>query len=94
MKAALGLQAARTRADSSVADEPWLRFRCVGCWCDVCWEQATAAVRVVPGVEVVRLDAGREMLVVKRSGPVAEAVVATLEQTFGYCVTLLDKGAN
>lgn len=99
MKAALGLPSdaagsGAPRADSAVADEPWLRFHCVGCWCECCFESVPAVVRQIAGVEVVRLDAGREMLLVKRSGPVAELIVGTLEERFGFSVTLLDKGQN
>jgi hypothetical protein len=92
MSAALGLQEVRAkRVDSAVAEEPWLRFQCVGCWCERCWESVPAAVRGIAGVEVVRFDAGREMLVVKRSGPVANVIIETLEEQFGLSVTLLDK---
>lgn len=66
----------------------------MGCWCEACWESVPEAVRAIPGVEVVRLDAGREILVVKREGEVAEQIVNALEGQFGFIVTLLEKGKN
>lgn len=103
MRAALGVVERRsslrvspmkTRVVGPVEEEPWLRFRCVGCWCETCWESVPDAVRAIAGVEVVRLDAGREILVVKRKGEVAEQIIATLEEQFGFIVTLLEKGRN
>ena len=100
MKAALGIfekETARPRVNSTLSDpNAWLKFKALGMICECCWEQVPQKLKEVENVEFVRIDAGSEVVSVKRKKgtdpfKIVDAVTVTLEDTFGYIVTFISE---
>jgi copper chaperone CopZ len=78
-----------------ISGASWIKIRAVGMQCECCWEQTPVALRGVEGVELVRVDAGEEIVSVKLIQEVTdveqlvERVLAILEQRFGFLCSVL-----